>query len=123
MTPLWPMEDPLADKIAIRAGFEVIVNEFTGTFGMTLDTVNGSTTAVSLNAGGQVQWINNALAVVQWQNNSAQIVTWFTAQFLLYNGTAPGIYSKYIGATVSASASSYQLSGVYLDYKLGARWN
>lgn len=122
-TPLWPMDDPLADKIAIRCGFEVTVSTFNGTFGMTLDTVNGQTAAVNLTTGGQVAWINNAGNTVQWQNNALQIVTWFTAEYLLYNSTAPGIYSKYIGATVTASASAYQLSSIFLDYKLGARWN
>jgi hypothetical protein len=123
MSALWPMEDELADKQVIRAGFEVTVSLFGGTFGMTLDTVNSSSQAVTLNAGGNVGWQNNAGNTVQWENNSLVIVTWFTGSYLLYNSTSPGVYGKYVGATVSSSGSIYQLSAIDMDYKLRARWN
>lgn len=123
MTPLWPMEDQLADKQCIRAGFEVVISSFSGTFGMTVDSTNSSSQAVTLSTSGNVTWINNFANLVQWQNNALVIVQWFTGVYLLYNATAPGVYGKYLGATISASGSSYQLSSVALDYKLRARWN
>lgn len=122
MTPLWGMEDPLADKAVIRAGFEVSVSLFSGTFTMSIDTVNSSSQAVTLNTAGNVAWINNALNTVLWQNNLLVIVSWFTGTYILYNATAPGVFGKYVGATIAASASLYQFSAVDMDYKLGARW-
>lgn len=123
MTPLWPMEDQLADKQCIRAGFEVVISSFSGTFGMTVDSTNSSSQAVTLSTSGNVTWINNFSNQVLWQNNFLVIVQWFTGVYLLYNAAAPGVYGKYLGATISASASRYQLSSVALDYKLRARWN
>jgi hypothetical protein len=121
-TPLWPMEDELADKQVIRAGFEVTISSFSGTFGMTIDSVNTSSQAVTLATSGNVSWQNNAANIVLWQNNSLAIVQWFTGAYLLYNSTSPGVYSKYVGATITASGSSYQFSAANLDYKLRARW-
>jgi hypothetical protein len=123
MTALWPMEDELADKQIIRTGFEVTISSFTGTFGMTVDTTNNSAQAVTLSTNGNVTWVNNAGNQVQWNNNSLAIVQWFTGAYLLYNATAPGVYGKYVGATISASGSAYQFSAVNMDYKLRARWN
>lgn len=121
-TPLWPMEDPLADKEVIRAGFEVTVSIFSGTFTMTLDSVNNQYAAIAITQGGNVSWQNNGGNIVQWQNNALAIVNWFSSAYLLYSGTAPGGYQKYAGLTGNASGSQYQLSGTFMDYKLRARW-
>lgn len=56
---LWPMEDNLADKEVIRAGFEVTILGAAGNFSMTVDTTNSQNTAVTLQTGGLVQWINS----------------------------------------------------------------
>jgi hypothetical protein len=122
-TPLWPMEDELADKQVIRAGFEVTISTFSGSFGMTIDTVSGSSQAVTLATSGNVGWQNNAGNIVAWENNALNPVAWFTGEYLLYNSTSPGVYGKYVGATISASASIYQFSAANMDYKLRARWN
>jgi hypothetical protein len=122
ITPLWPMDDNLADKQVIRAGFEVTVSSFAGTFAMTVDTVNSQYAAVSLTNGGNVAWQNNAGTITQWQNNTPVVVNWFSAAYLLYNASAPGTYGKYVGLTISASGSAYQFSATDMDYKLGARW-
>ena len=121
-TPLWGMEDDLADKQIIRAGFEVVITSNAGTFTMSVDGVNNSAAAVNLNSGGGVAWINNANNTVQWQNNSLAIVIWQSNAYILFNGSSPAMYSKYVGATIAASAAAYQFSSVFLDYKLRARW-
>lgn len=121
-TPLWPMEDNLADKEVIRAGFEITGSLFNGTFNMTVDGVNNQSTAVSLTGGGSVTWGNNSYQNVAWINNSSAIVGWSSGAYLLYNAVAPGLFSKYVGMTVSATNSIYQFSAADLDYKLRARW-
>jgi hypothetical protein len=121
-TPLWPMEDNLADKEVIRAGFEATVYNAVGQFSMTCDTTNNQYTAVALGTGGGVQWINNSNVVVTWQNNSSVTVNWFSGEYLLYNGVAPGTFGKYVGLTVKSTGAIYQLSAFDMDYKLRARW-
>ncbi len=56
---LWAMEDNLADKEVIRAGFEISSPSGVGQYTMTVDTVNSSQTTVALQTGGLVQWINS----------------------------------------------------------------
>jgi hypothetical protein len=122
-TALWPMEDNLADKEVIRAGFEATVLNATGSFSMTCDTTNQQYQAVNLLTGGGVQWINNGRNVVLWQNNTPATVAWFSGQYLLYNGVAPGTFGKYVGLTVNSIGTIYQLNAFDMDYKLRARWN
>jgi hypothetical protein len=123
MMPLWAMEDELADKQVLRAGFEVQIASYSGSFGMTIDTNNQSAAAVSLITMGNVGWANSSGSIVQWQNNSSTLVAWFSGEYLLYNAATPGIYGKYVGATITASGSIYQFSAMNMDYKLRARWN
>lgn len=121
MTPLWGMDDELTDKQVLRAGFEVTFSLYQGTVNMTIDTVNNSQQAIVIPNG--VTWLNNLGLAIPWLNNFSAIIPWFTGQYVLYNASSPGVYGKYVGASVSASASAYQFSMVALDYKLGARWN
>lgn len=121
MTPLWPMEDPLSDKVVIRAGFEVTVQSFSGSFSANIDTVNSSLPFTTASSLGAINWINNSNQIVLWQNNSLNIVQWFTGQFLLYSGASPGGYSKYVGMTITVQGK-FEFGGAYMDYKLGARW-
>lgn len=122
-TPLWPMEDPLADKQAIRCGFEATLSSFSGTLSLTLDTANAQYSVVALNSPNTISWINNSGNIVQWQNNLLQIVDWFSGAYLLYSGSSAAGYSKYIGLTIMGTAGVVgQLSSFYIDYKLRARW-
>lgn len=122
MTALWGMDDPLADKQVIRAGFEAVLSQYVGTFTMTVDGVDNSSVAVTSNKVGNTLWQNNLNQTVGWVNNFSQLVQWFGGSYLLYDATSPGTYSKYVGATIASSGSSYQLSAVDMDYKLRARW-
>lgn len=130
-TALWPMEDSLADKHVIRAGFEATVSQLSNGFTLTIDGLNGSNSVpISVSPGG-VTWINNSLSPVLWQNNSLLPVAWFAGTvYILINGSAPGEYSKYVGETVASGVlgsdlqgAAYQLSAINMDYKLRGRWN
>lgn len=123
MGPLWSMDDPLADKQAIREGFEVTV-ETAGPspFTMTLDTVNNQSAVVSLNNPSLTGWINNSGNLVLWQNNLLAIVGWFSGAYLLYSGDEASGYQKYVGLTVNTGGAVCQFSSMYMDYKLRARW-
>lgn len=121
MTALWPMEDPLQDKQVIRAGVEVKMTSVTSQLQLSADTPNISIPLQNTAAFGSVSWINDSNSIIQWQNNALSVVTWFTGQFLLYSGSAPGGYGKYVGLSGSWQAQ-YTLQGCYMDYKLGAAW-
>jgi hypothetical protein len=122
-SPLWPMEDNLADKEIIRAGFEITVANYFGTFAATIDTVNNSYATLTTQTGGNVAWQNNISIIVNWQNNALANVYWFSGSYLLYNGTAPGTYGKYVGMTITATGSQFQFNALDMDYKLRARWS
>ena len=130
-TALWELDDPLADKQGLRIGFEAQVSSLAGNFTATLDTEISSTTVTNISTvGGAVTWTNNSAQPVQWINNSSAPVTWFTTSYLFYNGAAPSGYGKYLGCTITPTAtgggsnwgSVYRLSQIMVDYALGARW-
>lgn len=120
-TALWAMDDPLADKFAIYAGFEATIQNLISSFTATIDTPNSSYPFVLSGSVGQVQWVNNSSSVVTWINNALAPVTWYNGSFLLNWGLAPAGAGKYIGITITGRAQM-ELSGIYMDYKLGARW-
>jgi len=122
MTPLWAMDDPLSDKEIIRAGFEATVRKYSGTFQMNIDTVNSSSVAIPNVNLGSVQLINNFKQPVSLINNYGAYVQLFSGTYLLYNSDAPGTFQKFVGATIKSSGCIYQLSAIYMDYKLRARW-
>jgi hypothetical protein len=120
-TALWPMEDALADKQVLMAGFEVTVQTLLTAFTATIDTPISAITFLPSASVGAIQWINNLSNIVTWQNNALQTVLWFNGQFLLFFGTAPGAFAKYVGMTVKGQAIC-KISGFFMDYKFGARW-
>jgi hypothetical protein len=121
-TALWGMEDSLADKQIIRAGFECVVNQFSGSFTATVDNPNESEQFSSTTNIGSIQWTNAGNSTVTWQNNSSSVVTWFNGSYLLYSGCPPGVWQKYVGISGYSSGAIYQLSAVFMDYKLRARY-
>lgn len=120
-TALWPMEDALADKEVINAGFEIEATNIFQPFTATLDQPNGSTPLPAAASAGQVIWQNNALQTVGWINNASAVVTWFSGQYLLYWSTAPGMSAKYVGMTITGQGI-FKMSGFFMDYKIRARW-
>lgn len=125
MSALWAMEDPLADKQVIRAGFEVATTSLAGSFTISVDGPTGTIPVPNLSTpSNPVIWVNNSGNIVQWQNNSLLIVNWYNATFLLFNGSAPGGYSQYVGLTLSGSVNNvYELDSLIMDYKLRAKWH
>lgn len=121
-TALWGMEDSLADKQVIRAGFEMVVSSVNGTFTATIDTPNSNSSfSNSLNISS-VAWTNSGGGIVQWTNASSNVVYWYSGQYLFFSSSTPGAYGKYVGISGFSSGAIYQLSSVFLDYKLKARY-
>jgi hypothetical protein len=125
MTPLWGMEDSLSDKQVIRAGFEAILSVAPTTFSLTVDTP-GASYLVPQNGViiGPFFWFSSVNIRGLWQNQAGVQGSWFTSKYFLYDGDASSGsgYSKYVGLQISSTGSQYQLSTMYMDYKLRARW-
>jgi hypothetical protein len=121
-TKLWPMEDELARKECITAGFEAFYFLYGSALNLTLDTENQST-ALSLNqniAAGN--WINAAAIQGQWENAALTVGGWADAAYYLTPADALGGYGHHVGLTLTTTGYSYELHFLALDYKLRDRW-
>jgi hypothetical protein len=115
---LWPMNDPIRDKQALKAAIEVTTTSV-GTFGVTIDSeIKSSATAIGIS---YVSWVNNADTTITWTNNSGTTINWFNSGYTLYKSDAQQ-YGKYLGLTVSASSSLFTLNTLELEYELRARF-
>jgi hypothetical protein len=123
MSALWDMDDPIADKQVIRAGFEVTVAASGALpFVLTVDQVNGTSEVLQLASPGLVAWQNNTGQIVQWVNNADAIVGWFSVAYQLYSASSPGVFAKYVGLTVNTGGAICEFSSMMMDYKKRARW-
>jgi len=121
-TPLWGMEDSLADKQVIRAGFELVVSSISGTFVASVDTPNSKSSFSNAPNISSVQWTNAGGGIVTWVNSGNNAVSWYSGQYLFFSSSTPSAYGKYVGLSGYSSGAVYQLSSVFMDYKLKARY-
>jgi hypothetical protein len=120
--PLWDMDVPISDKQTIKAGMEMVVKTFYGNIELNVDTENTSTAIDKSGQLNSVTWINDAGDPIQWVNNANQPVEWFASGYVLFWGTTPGAFAKYVGLSGSTSGASFQLSALMMDYLYAARW-
>lgn len=115
---LWPMNDPIRDKQALKAAIEVTTT-LPGTFGVTIDSeTQSNNTGIS---ALYVNWVNNAGNVITWTNNVSSTIGWFNGGYTLYKSDAQQ-YGKYLGLTIAASNSLFTLNTLELEYELRARF-
>jgi len=115
---LWPMNDPIRDKQALKAAIEVTTNTI-GTFGVTIDSeIKSSATGIGIS---YATWVNVVGDTIAWTNNSNVIINWFNNGYTLYKSDAQQ-YGKYLGLTITASSSLFTLNTLELEYELRARF-
>ena len=115
---LWPMNDPIRDKQALKAAIEVTTT-LPGTFGVTIDSeTQSNNTGIS---ALYVNWINNVGNAIPWTNNVSSTIGWFNGGYTLYKSDAQQ-YGKYLGLTITASNSLFTLNTLELEYELRARF-
>ena len=115
---LWPMNDPIRDKQALKAAIEVTTTTV-GTFAATIDSETSSN-PVALSVS-YLSWVNNAGTTIPWTNNSSTVINWTNTGYLLYKADAQQ-YGKYLGLTITASNSLFTLNTLELEYELRARF-
>jgi hypothetical protein len=115
---LWPMNDPIRDKQALKAAIEATTSTI-GTFGVTIDSeIKSSATGIGIS---YVSWANNAGNIISWTNNSNATISWFNNGYTLYKSDAQQ-YGKYLGLTITASNALFTLNTLELEYELRARF-
>jgi hypothetical protein len=115
---LWPMNDPIRDKQALKAAIEVTTTTV-GTFAATIDSETRSN-PVALSVS-YLSWVNNAGTTIPWTNNSSTVINWTNTGYLLYKADAQQ-YGKYLGLTITASNALFTLNTLELEYELRARF-
>jgi hypothetical protein len=115
---LWPMNDPIRDKQALKAAIEVTTTSV-GTFGVNIDSeLKSSPTSIGI---AFVAWTNVFGTQIPWTNNSSAVIPWFNNGYTLYKSDAQQ-YGKYLGLTITASSSLFTLNTLELEYELRARF-
>jgi hypothetical protein len=124
-TKLWPMEDDLSVKEALRVGFLAEYSIYGSEIDMSVDGLNISADANITLALSQGVWVNALGETGLWQDGSVVppvIGGWVTTGFLLASGVAPGMFSHNLGLTLTSSGYRYRLNLMAMDYKLRDRW-
>jgi hypothetical protein len=115
---LWPMNDPIRDKQALKAAIEV-TNITIGTFGVTIDSETKSN-VVDIDITDNF-WFNNVGTTIAWTNSSNAVIPWVNNGYTLYKSDAQQ-YGKYLGLTITASNALFTLNTLELEYELRARF-
>ena len=115
---LWPMNDPIRDKQALKAAIEVTTSTV-GTFSATIDSeISSNPVALSVS---YLSWVNSSGTTIPWTNNSRTVINWTNTGYLLYKADAQQ-YGKYLGLTITASNALFALNTLELEYELRARF-
>ena len=116
---LWPMEDTIRDKQALKFGIEATLTTG-GSLNVTVDSETASSQLYTFSTS--VTWVNNSLQTVTWLNNSSVTIGWLTGQgYTLYKSDAQQ-YGKYLGLTLTSTAPSWTLNTMEMEYELRARF-
>jgi hypothetical protein len=116
---LWPMEDTIRDKQALKFGIEATLS-VSGSLLVTVDSENGSSPVYTeVNLSSWVNYLNNT---IPWQNNSLAAIAWIGGYgYFLYKSDAQQ-YGKYLGLTITSQTPNFTLNTLEMEYELRARF-
>ena len=116
---LWPMQDTIRTKQALKFGIEVTSNT-TAVLNVTVDSeTNTSPTYVVSNT---IYWTNNLGATIPWINSSFATIPWAGGSgYQLYKSDAQQ-YGKYLGLTITSSQPSFTLNTMEMEYEQRVRF-
>jgi hypothetical protein len=123
-TALMPMGDPIRDKQALKIGIEATLGNLPIVMVGYVDSESAQSPPIAF--ANSTQWINNSLAPINWINNSSNSVIWTNsinpgAGYYLYRSDAK-MYGKYLGITITATATPFTISGLQYEHELRARF-
>ena len=116
---LWPMQDTIRTKQALKFGIEVTSNT-TALLNVTVDSeTNTSPTYVVSNT---IYWTNNLGATIPWINSFFATIPWAGGSgYQLYKSDAQQ-YGKYLGLTITSSQPSFTLNTMEMEYEQRVRF-
>jgi hypothetical protein len=118
-TALWPMQDTIRDKQALKFGVEATLTQGGNLF-VTVDSQ--SNTSPSYSFTNIVGWVNNSNVSISWTNILLQTITWTGGSgYTLYKSDAQQ-YGKYLGLTITSSTPAFTLNTFEMEYELRARF-
>jgi len=116
---LWPMQDTIRTKQALKFGVEV-TSSTTVVLNVTVDSENNTSPAYVMS--NVIYWTNNVNSTIGWINNSLQTVPWAGGSgYQLYKSDAQQ-YGKYLGLTITSSAPSFTLNTMEMEYEQRVRF-
>jgi len=120
---LWPMNDTIRDKQALKWGLEAILGVTGGTVTVTVDNETGLGTAGTYTATNLIDWKNITGSVIGWKNNSNVAIGWVggASGYYLYKYDAQQ-YGKYLGLTLQSQSPALIYSTLEMEYELRARF-
>jgi hypothetical protein len=120
---LWPMNDTIRDKQALKWGLEAILGVTGGNVTVTVDNETGLGNAGTYSATNFIKWQNNAGTIIGWQNNSNVAIGWtgLVTGYYLYKYDAQQ-YGKYLGLTLQSQSPGLIYSTLEMEYELRARF-
>jgi hypothetical protein len=123
-TALLPMGDPIRDKQALKIGIEATLGNQPITMLAFVDSESDQSPPILFN--NAVAWLNNSGSIINWLNNSNTIIAWIGAtsaggSYFLYKSDAK-MYGKYLGMTVTATATPFTINGFQYEHELRARF-
>jgi len=116
---LWPMQDTIRTKQALKFAVEVTSNQDV-VLSVTVDSEsNTSPTYVLSNV---VYWTNYLGNTIGWKNNFNVAVDWAGGSgYQLYKSDAQQ-YGKYLGLTITSSVPSFTLNTMEMEYEQRVRF-
>ena len=123
-TALLPMGDPIRDKQALKIGIEATLGNTPITMLAYVDSESDQSPPIVFN--NAIAWINNVSSIINWTNSSNTIIPWVNSSsaggsYFLYKSDAK-MYGKYLGMTVTATATPFTISGFQYEHELRARF-
>jgi len=116
---LWPMQDTIRTKQALKFGIEATSN-LTATLSVTVDSETNSSPIYTVT--NVVYWTNNIGIAVGWTNATSDTVTWWNGSaYRLYKSDAQQ-YGKYLGLTITSSDPSFTLNTMEMEYEQRVRF-
>lgn len=120
---LWPMNDTIRDKQALKWGLEAILGVTGGNVTVTVDNETGFGTPGTYTATNLIPWKNDSGVVINWVNNSNVVTGWtgLVTGYYLYKYDAQQ-YGKYLGLTLQSQSPALVYSTLEMEYELRARF-
>ena len=120
---LWPMNDTIRDKQALKWGLEAILGVTGSTVTVTVDNETGLGNASTYLATNFISWQNIYKTTIGWKNNSNVAIGWVNniTGYYLYKYDAQQ-YGKYLGLTLQSQSPALIYSTLEMEYELRARF-